>query len=288
MPLFSFSSKDSDFQIKSFENIKDFTHVRLNQIMFYNGLYNVTSNNNKLSFKTSASDTGIPFVQNLITISPGNYSLDELITAIQGQSDLLITPNQIEGKLIFTISTTDYFSFDFGPETLNSILGLSLTSNSPFSQNFKAPRMFELILYNNVYLLSNLISPQGYLSNDISGQKSNILASIPIDKSFSEYILFPSGTQTEFQKIQDPTLEQLSFRLIDEKGKDINLNGLSVVIVLEFVSLNLWTLWDYLIMGAVILLILVLIGIMLILASKSRNDPSINQPSKKSYTRSYV
>lgn len=250
MPLFSFTTKGSTIQVNN-PNINNFSYVRLNQISFYNGLYNVTTRNNKLLYKVSTTETGEDPVENIVTIDPGNYTVSDLITAIQNRSQLLITNNQGLGKLIFTLNGPDYFSIGASYNGLNSILGLSDTA-TPYVKTYTAPNMYQLVINNNLFLVTDLIESRGSYG---TFQQAPILATIPLNKPFTDYIEYSPGNQLDFQQVQNMNNGKFYLKLVDSTGQVVDLNGLQLSITLEFENSN-WSLWSFLVIAALLILIL--------------------------------
>lgn len=238
MPFLTYSSIDrtigidSDFTDFSSQTIAGFSKVRLHQIVFMNSMYNITTNN-FLSYKESVNPSGIPFIQRVVTLEPGNYSKDAIIQEFLDQGVILTNNNDgaNAGKFIFSLVNGNYFSIDASLTGLNTILGFSRSSDSQFLDEFVSPRLYNLSRYTNLYLLTNIIASQGFLS--AGNQRASLLGSIPIDKVFGELIAFENIQTDRFHQIQNTNINSVSFRLVDQEGTSIDLNGLFMTITLE-------------------------------------------------------
>lgn len=208
----------NDLQIPKEENINVFMSVI--DVVLTNSFYNIRSGNNK--FQVDSTN---------IEIEPGNYNINQLVSAIktvvdQTHSHLTFTYNSITSKLKIHHNSGQTNTINFNVNnSINEILGFekqsySLTGNvdlfSPNICNIGTPQA--------LYLLSS-VSNNNLQSDDFHHlSQSNILCKIPVlAPNFSNLYYHSSGNDNYRQKI-DVTIDTVIFSIVDQHFNKVDLN----------------------------------------------------------------
>jgi len=251
MPFITISSSDRDsgtdtnFSIVSTSQLRDARGVRLKQATLYRSYYNVTdgttasAKNNQFSFSV-ATDTNSP-TDYLISIPMGEYTDDALQAALQSAINTVLTGgltctvgiNSLLSKFTFTLSDgTKYLRVNPLPPTqgLNLMLGFSRTNYTSWVQGtLTAPRVYNLSRYLNFYIISNLVTDSTYCS--ALSNHACVLGSIPITADYGGVIDFQDEETSPMRLPRSFT--KMEFRLIDDLGNGVDLNGTLINLVLE-------------------------------------------------------
>lgn len=274
MPFATFSSSsrsygsDSNFTVVSNTNMPNYRYCRLKQLTMYRTMYNVTDStsnapsNNVLPvvIATDPSDE-LTWTYFNVQIPQGNYDVSSMLSTLQSTLNAQISGASISASTTFSVSSlTSKLSIaisggyqiavlpisvltdNYG---LNLMLGFTRTSSSGFGTSITAPRVINLNRYLNLYLISNIVPGKSFSSmGDVlkTGQLNtangsliqSIIGTVPINVPFADVISFQE-TENEFLPYQINLME-FTFRIVDDQGQDIDLNGTPVNIVLECVN----------------------------------------------------
>ena len=200
-----------------------------------NSIYNVDSSNNFIKFQENTGPEVTAIIPN-----NGNYSLNNLITALQTAMDLVspnsrtytITSSVITNKI--TISSTGSFTIKADQGLgLNLMLGFSRRSDSSTGIAITAPRIFNLNRFSSLVIKSNLVRGDTY--NTVVGNREGILDTVPISDAYSGDIFTYEKDFIAWRDLSYNAIEQINIRVVDDKDKEVNLNGgfLSVYLVLR-------------------------------------------------------
>lgn len=216
---------------------EEFDEMALVGFVATNTFYNVSSSNNTLQFQER--NLGVVYPIKTATVPVGNYTLTNLITALQtamnSQSALsatfTITSSALTGKLTINISVGE-FKIVATQNSLNLMLGFSRTTDTAFQQNVLAPRIYNLSRYGFFNLQCSLT--RGDVYNTITGNRQNILASIPISQSnFGDIYSFRPPV-LNWINTSSPVIDQITLRLTDDENNLIDLNGGYMTCILAF------------------------------------------------------
>lgn len=208
----------NDLQVSVEKNLNIYMSVI--DVVLTNSFYNIRNSNNKFFIDSS-----------LITITPGNYNINQLVSAINTathstHSHLTFSYNTITSKLQISHNSqqTNVISF-IVQDSINEILGFEQQSYS-LSGN-------EILYSTNIcnigtpqclYLLSNITSENLQSDSHYHLSKSNILCKIPIlAPNFSNCYYHSSGNDNYRQQI-DTTIDVITFSILDQNLKKVDLN----------------------------------------------------------------
>lgn len=176
-----------------------------------------------------------------ITITPSNYTRTSLCTVLSslltnGGITYTITYQNImeqgdNGKLIFTCSgnsTQPQFTFD---NYLYEQLGFEKNTTYTFSGNsLTSPNICNLSPEGTLFITSNIVQNK---SDSILG---NIIT--PIDSSYSYVVYYNSAILEKSKKYSGSGSNVYWFKLVNENGDKINLNGLNMVFTIMIYKSN--------------------------------------------------
>lgn len=242
--LIYISSDDRTLESRS---TSDFTvNFNNNNILSRVRHYNVKSlsvpnvSNNIYAVSDSAPGNNIfTYSSGSITISPGHYSLAQLITAIQADAlaiadSMVITTNPITGKLVFTTSGPVSYYNIAGGNPMGYILGIG--TNAGPTAALSADNLPDLSGINNIFVESSALSAQ---STQMIFQKKSrqFIVDIPINEApYGSY--FNYETQHSDLDLIMPSTNYFNLNSIDIKLRDplnriIDLHGLQFNITLR-------------------------------------------------------
>ena len=168
-----------------------------------------------------------------ILVSRGNYNANSLITELQTKilaataETITITISKINGLLTFTHATKN-FTINYLGSTLNTILGLSTTSNTN-STSFSLTCTYPLNLLGikQIQIRSKSIVAQN-LSSSLTGAGScTLIASIPVDAPAFGLINYISNSDSK-SSINNLNLDDMDLEIIDaETNQFINFNNVN-------------------------------------------------------------
>lgn len=216
-------------------------YMRLEDISFPLTFYNISSNFNTL--KVIETDGITPHTLT-ITLTPGNYTIQEIVSEIETALDLA-TQDANDYTITYNVKTNKVtFKYDGGSSTsvtidtiangstLNYVLGvgvpvtplitdldttLVLASGVPQV----APNSVKVNTIDYINIITNITSHNGYLH----GQRTNIGVFLTPKGDRNEVIRFNNDSGPRVELNSKHTLNSIRFRLEDNFGNDIDLNG---------------------------------------------------------------
>lgn len=209
---------------------EDFSQIALVNFICTNSFYNVDDNNNTFDFQ---EDSGDPVSA---TITPGNYDLAAIITALQTAMNgvspnsytYTITSSAITNMITITSSLGTFSVLITGG--LNLMLGFSRYTATGQNNANTAPRIYNLSRYGFFNLICSLSSDSTY--NTSTRYRQSIMSYIPICESQNGDIFSFRPQQWSWHNTSTERVNSIQIQLTDEYGNDINLNG-------GYLSLNL-------------------------------------------------
>ena len=255
------SKSPSNFQIELRENfeIPDGTIAQIHEVAIPNTWYTISSNNNNLYWRHQvlppATPQGITYTR--IVIPEGNYTAPELATEIATQLNAGFdvvgvsrtntysgTYNNLTNKItkssnyteVIFIPLTDAdvpdfvgsFSNSVDLNNLNSInevlsftqtVGDSFTSTNPWITGF-----IILLPYHDLYISCPELSNNNFHSP--STFTNAIVKKVPVNAPFAGIVADSYGiTDYDYINVSRRSIRRLTFRITDESGNFIDLNG---------------------------------------------------------------
>ena len=255
------SKSPSNFQIELRENfeIPDGTIAQIHEVAIPNTWYTISSNNNNLYWRHQvlppATPQGITYTR--IVIPEGNYTAPELATEIATQLNAVFdvvgasrtntysgTYNNLTNKITISSNYTEVifipltnadvpdlvgsFSNSVDLNNLNSInevlsftqtVGDSFTSTNPWITGF-----IILLPYHDLYISCPELSNNNFHSP--STFTNAIVKKVPVNAPFAGIVADSYGiTDYDYINVSRRSIRRLTFRITDESGNFIDLNG---------------------------------------------------------------
>lgn len=188
--------------------------IGLTNLTMPNSMYNIVDGKNTITINDVT-----------YTITAGNYSADDLVTAINTQITAI-------GSVSFD-NVDNSFTFTFNdPAVINSTtmerplgLGVTNTYNTQLPTNivssYTANNICDLGGTTNIYIRMRNLTMNNL---DSRGRTNNIIASIVNNTNYGGYIFFVPPEVLYYQ-ITEQTIGHLDIELTDQEGELINLNG---------------------------------------------------------------
>ena len=190
--------------------------IGLTNMVIPNAIYNVSSTSNTITISGTT-----------YTITVGNYSADDLATAITTEITSI-------GSVAFN-TENNVFVFTFGSAkviestTMTRQLGLGNDQLPTASvTSYKATNLCDLGGVRNIYVrLTNLT-----MNNlDSNGNTNNIVASVVNDTNFGAY-LFHTPSEVLYYQITEDQFAHLNISLTDQSNIPLELNGVEYTMTL--------------------------------------------------------
>ena len=255
------SKSPSNFQIELRENfeIPDGTIAQIHEVAIPNTWYIISHNNNNLYWRHQvlppATPQGITYTR--IVIPEGNYTAPELATEIATQLNAVFdvvgvsrtntysgTYNNLTNKITISSNYTEVifvpltdadvpdlvgsFSNSVDLNNLNSInevlsftqtVGDSFTSTNPWITGF-----ILLLPYHDLYISCPELSNNNFHSP--STFTNAIIKKVPVNAPFAGIVADSYGiTDYDYINVSRRSIRRLTFRITDESGNFIDLNG---------------------------------------------------------------
>lgn len=204
----------------------DYTHVVLLDLTIPKSFYSVSSSNNSFTVEENS-------IQRVITLDVGNYSRKSLRNVLVNL--LNVDPSYVynitfansssqgdDGKYNFSCVTTDpqpKFIFENG---LSDVMGFEKNTTYDFvAGTLKSVNVIDLRYKKQLFLLSSIC-------HNPTGRGDNILNNISSTFTDYEYLTWVNRIPMEYSKVFSKDSTNLfTFRIVDENGVTIDLNGLS-------------------------------------------------------------
>jgi hypothetical protein len=213
------------------------TEIAVQQVSFTNSIYNITSANNTIGYRTTAGGATI-----WKTIPPGTYGLTDINTYLQAQMKADgNTGTDTNGNPIFyitigvnlntiqtTVTLSNSFALDLTQGSLWKYMGFSSAQLITFQGITTGTNYVDMFPINTILIHTNLIVGT-YLNNT----KSDIIFSVAQSVA-------PGYTQvtTPYQYLWLPLatldIRSVYFYLTDQNNNPISLNGQPITLNLVF------------------------------------------------------
>lgn len=190
--------------------------VGLTNLTMPNSMYNIVDGKNTITISN-----------NDYTIAAGNYSAEDLVTAINTQITAIgsVSFDDIDNNFTFTFSSP----LIINSTTMERPLGLAgqLPLESAVS-SYTATNICDLGGTTNIYIRIRNLTMNNL---DSRGRTNNIIASIVNNTNYGGYIFFVPPEVLYYQ-ITEQTIGHLDIELTDQEGELVNLNGANFNITL--------------------------------------------------------
>ena len=196
----------------------------------YNGIFNVTSTNNKFYFIKSITDKD---GYTIITIPPGAYEIESLNNEIkriiideehytETNYPFSIKPNFSTLGSIIEISTQGPVITFIPDDSIRDLLGFSKTTI--FEEYNLSPNAVDILSFDNIFLECDIA--QGMI---FKGRKSNIIHNwtTTVDPGYKYVEKFSGGISWYMMQSKD-IISSICFKLKNENGNLVSFNGQSV------------------------------------------------------------
>lgn len=222
----------TEFRIRLDNPIYNLKTLEITSCVIPNTIYTFTSSNNKLIF-----DEGAPVT---ITITPGTYSITDLITelntqilasALAGVYTITYSPTTLKLNISCTVpfqlvflnqANTAWFELGFTYNT-DTAIGVSLT----------APRVLALDGPKFVMIRCGNLDNVG-----VNTRNTQFLFSVPMDVPFTDVKYYEPNTREEtlmtFNYGLSPSY--FDFIMIDDNNNKIDLNGSEISFILTYTT----------------------------------------------------
>lgn len=228
----------SNFTFSFNRNVHRITEIVLTSIQIPYSFYSINATNNVLTFNDDAL---------FITLVPGNYTstsltlaLKQLIDSAFGDTTTVVTFSYSTYKITITRGvafSVDSYT-DVPQSTLSNILGFAITTATAISVT--GINVINISGPNYINIVSNFLTkPIDHKVLYINSSYSNVLATIPVTVG-------PGNTITSFYQVSEPirfsykysilTTSIIDFKITDEYGNILNLNGLDIDIQFYFIT----------------------------------------------------
>jgi hypothetical protein len=165
----------------------------------------------------------------------GNYNsyqyASTLLTLLNSASFVYtLTYNSINNKYVLSCDHNTTLLYETGPHShLSNHLFLGFDVDTHLTANVPVQSTHACIMTDIQYL--QIQSDLGSSNIISSGNEDYLLDIIPINIQPNGYIQY-SGSKTSFQ-YNDQYLNQIRIKLIDDSGREVDLNGLSFLIIIR-------------------------------------------------------
>ena len=195
----------------------------------YNGIFNVTSTNNKFYFIKSITDKD----HTIITIPPGAYEIESLNNEIkriiideehytETNYPFSIKPNFSTLGSIIEISTQGPAISFLPDDSIRDLLGFNKTTI--YEEYNLSPNPVDILSFDNIFLECNIA--QGMI---FKGRKSNMIHNwtMTVDPGYKYVENFSGGISWYMMQSKD-IISSICFKLKNENGNLVSFNGQSV------------------------------------------------------------
>ena len=195
----------------------------------YNGIFNVTTENNKFYFLKSITDDN--HIQ--ITIPPGAYEIESLNNEIkriiidqehytEANYPFSIKPNFSTLGSIIEISTQGPVITFVPDDSIRDLLGFNKTTI--IEEYNLSPNSVDILSFDNIFLECDIA--QGMI---FKGRKSNIIHNwkMTVDPGYKYVEKFSGGISWYMMQSKD-IISSICFKLKNENGNLVSFNGQSV------------------------------------------------------------
>ena len=203
--------------------------------------YNINSNNNVITIQEiivdgNGAQTGT--INNTLYMSNGNYNAYQLAsylgTLFVG-GRMSVSYDGIRNKFTFT-NTTYNFKFLSALSSCQELLGLSTNDlyNTSALKSYTSKNVINLSSVKCICLATNLQT--GCINNNLQNEQ-NILCSIPVDSQPYSIITYKNTSNFKVN-INNNVFNNISIKLVDDTGRDIDLNSQFFSLTLQLDIIN--------------------------------------------------
>jgi len=230
------SSSDFNININRSTGLSKIKRVVLKQASVPNSQYNINQYNNKFTWLDS-DDVG-----HTVDVTIGQYSLTELLTVLNdstgfGIFGIIISQNPVNSRLLISATTPIKLINLSQGNPMAEVIGLSepwdLTTTTVTYDLVSLPNMSGAPSY---YISSHALAEAHFLTPNRSD--ANIIGVIQSTGSFGSYIHY-SSEMASLDSVDSSSLRHgknisdIDIKILDHKGRVINLNGLEVDLILQ-------------------------------------------------------
>jgi hypothetical protein len=197
--------------------------IGLTNMTLPNAMYNVTSSSNNIVIAGAT-----------YTITAGNYSAEDLATA------LTTAINSATGGTVSFNETNSNFTFTFSSgkiinsSTLERQLGLKGQMPTASVTSYTGTNICDLGGVTNIYVRIRNLTMNNL---DSKGRVNNIIASIVNNTNYGGYIFFVPPEVLYYQ-VSETNINHLDIQLTDQEGTVLDLNGadFNITLTIHFVK----------------------------------------------------
>lgn len=216
--------------------------VLVKSVSFPNVFYNVTEANQEFKMLWEQAPANL---HELISIPPvGYYKIDELIAwlatdlSLNTVGDIVIVKDEQTNRLTFSIINETGLIQLLGPadNDMADILGITvLDENKGLVTTVTTTNAYDMRSVTDVYIVSNTLSDYSNYISAGDGRQNGILTNIPITTAYGctevyEPEMFENNA---IAYPRDKSIQSIDIKLEDQDGKEIDLQGLDIEIVLR-------------------------------------------------------
>jgi len=223
---------DTDWVFYPSPSLHNVKRIRLSNLELPWTHYVFNSTNNTINFKEDGGGTLVA------TLSSQNYSRSQLATEIKTQLEsagagtytVSVSNNTYKLTITPTAGITNFQLLASGSNSCHKTLGFSVDSAN--SSTVTGNEIAQISGLNYVLLRSNVALNRRHKSfYDNSSTSHDILARIPVTTNSGSVVYFNAVDQPFSESHGD--LDELRFRLTDESGQTIDLNGGTISLKLD-------------------------------------------------------
>lgn len=205
-----------------------YIHLSVVSCIIPYSFYNINTNNNVLKYNLIGTEQ-----QFVVTVPVGNYNINQLISYLNANmgNDMQMSYNSISNKVTFS-NIVNQFAL-IHTELLRN-LGFPDGYSSFYVTSVTPAHCVNLYTVTNISLETNLMT---YNVTNIVNQRTNsaILANIPVVTNPNGLVFYENLSQYK-TNLYVGELSILNIRLLDNRGKLIDLNGCDYTITLQIDS----------------------------------------------------
>lgn len=205
-----------------------YIHLSVVNVIIPYSFYNINSSNNILKYNLIGTEQ-----QFTVTVPQGNYNINQLLAYLNANmgNDMSITYNSISNKVTFSNNVNTFALIH--TELLRN-LGFPDGYSSFYVTSVTPDHCVNLYTVTNINLETNLMT---YNITNITNQRTNtaILANIPVVTNPNGLIFYENLSQYK-TNLYVGEMNFLNIRLLDNKGKLIDMNGCDYTITLQIDS----------------------------------------------------
>ena len=202
-------------------------YVRIENVRCPISFYNINSNNNVLNW----SDASVP--NETVTITPGNYTIDELVTELKTRMDAEVTGtpytisyDDITQKVNIAKSNATVLEITAG-STLNKVIGFDIGQTVAATSNSDGNNIAYTNTMRHIKLqIPNLVSNNVYANDEsLVTQVQPVGLIIPITEIRNEFQYYNNHHGPMIKLGNMSSIVDIKVKLLDPDNNVVNLNG---------------------------------------------------------------